>query len=115
MNSGLCASDPVRFAAMFGALGTESRLRILRSLLAAHPGGVIVSDIQAELGIPASTLSHHLDKLRQQELVAVERRGTFLWYRANTGTLQELLGYLYAECCTRSHAVEPTEFVQVCR
>jgi len=115
MTFGLSAIDPVRFAAMFAALGTESRLRIVRLLLAAHPGGMIVSDIQTELGIPASTLSHHLDKLRQQELVAVERKGTFLWYRANTATLQELLGFLYAECCTRSNAVEPAEFVQICK
>jgi len=115
MNSGLSATDPVRFAAIFAALGTESRLRIVRLLLAAHPGGMIVSDIQTELGIPASTLSHHLDKLRQQELVAVERKGTFLWYRANTATLQELLRFLYAECCTRSNAVEPAEFVQICK
>ena len=111
MVSNLSPTDPVRYAAMFAALGTESRLRIVRLLLAAHPGGMIVSDIQTELGIPASTLSHHLDKLRQQGLVAVERKGTFLWYRANTATQQELLGFLYAECCTRSSAVEATEFV----
>ncbi len=115
MVSNLSPTDPVRYAAMFSALGTESRLRIVRLLLAAHPGGMIVSDIQTELGIPASTLSHHLDKLRQQGLVAVERKGTFLWYRANTAKLQELLGFLYAECCTRSSDVEPTEFVALRR
>ena len=115
MDSKLSAPDPVRYAAMFAALGTESRLRIVRLLLAAHPGGLIVSDIQTELGIPASTLSHHLDKLRQQELVAVERKGTFLWYRANAVRLQELLDFLYAECCTRSSVVEPTALVQICK
>ncbi len=96
--------DPERYASMFAALGTGARLRIVRLLLAAHPTGMVVSEIQSELGIPASTLSHHLDKLRQQGLVAVERQGTFLWYRANQDSLQELLDFLYAECCTRTSA-----------
>jgi len=96
--------DPERYATMFAALGTGARLRIVRLLLAAHPTGMVVSEIQSELGIPASTLSHHLDKLRQQGLVAVERQGTFLWYRANQDSLRELLDFLYAECCTRTSA-----------
>jgi ArsR family transcriptional regulator len=104
-----------RFADMFAAIGTEPRLRILRLLLSAHPDGMVVSDIQAELGIPNSTLSHHLDKLRNEELVSVRREGTFLWYTANTGSLQELLAFLYAECCTRSKAVEPDTIVQICK
>jgi DNA-binding transcriptional ArsR family regulator len=57
-------TDPtVRYAEMFSALGTESRLRILRLLLTAHPVGLVVGEIQTELGIAASTLSHHLDRL----------------------------------------------------
>jgi DNA-binding transcriptional ArsR family regulator len=76
---------------------------------------MVVGDIQAELGIPNSTLSHHLDKLRNEELVSVHREGTFLWYTANTGSLQELLAFLYAECCTRSKAVEPDTIVQICK
>ena len=104
-----------RYADMFAAMGTEPRLRILRLLLAAHPDGMVVSDIQAELGIPNSTLSHHLDKLRNEELVSVRREGTYLWYTAHTESLQELLAFLYAECCTRSKAVEPSTIVQICR
>lgn len=96
-----------RYADMFTALGTESRLRILRLLLAAHPDGRVVSDIADELQIAPSTLSHHLDKLKNEELVNVRREGTFLRYSANTQTLQELLGFLYAECCTRNKAVRP--------
>ena len=96
-----------RYADMFTALGTESRLRILRLLLAAHPDGLVVSDIADELHIAPSTLSHHLDKLKNEELVHVRREGTFLRYSANTQTLQELLGFLYAECCTRNKAVKP--------
>src|SRR5579884_4016943 len=96
-----------RYADMFSAIATEPRLRIMRLLLAAHPEGMIAGDIGAELDIPASTLSHHLDKLKNEDLVKVRRESTFLWYSANTVGLRELLGFLYAECCTRNKAIEP--------
>jgi ArsR family transcriptional regulator len=100
-----------RFADMLTAMGTEPRLRIVRLLLSAHPGGLIVGDIGAELQITGSTLSHHLEKLRNEGLVTVRREGTFLWYAANTQALQDLLAFLYAECCTRNKAVEPGAIV----
>jgi DNA-binding transcriptional ArsR family regulator len=96
---------------MFAAMGTESRLRIMQLLLTAHPEGMVVGDIGSELDIPSSTLSHHLEKLKNEDLVRIRREGTFLWYSANTDTLQELLGFLYAECCTRNKAVEPARIV----
>ena len=96
-----------RYADMFAAMGTESRLRIMQLLLTAHPEGLIVGDLGTELDIPNSTLSHHLDKLKNEGLVRVRRDGTFLWYSANTEGLQELLGFLYAECCTRNSVLEP--------
>jgi len=99
---------------MFSAMGTEARLRILRLLLAAHPDGMVVGDVAEELDIPGSTLSHHLDKLKNEDLVQVQREGTFLRYTANTVALQELLGFLYAECCTRNKAVAPAT-VLCCR
>ena len=103
--------DVARFADMFAALGTEARVRILRLLLAAHPDGMVAGEIGEELEIPNSTLSHHLDKLKNEDLVTVQREGTFLRYRANTQSLQELVGFLYAECCTRNKAIEPKEIV----
>lgn len=90
---------------MFSAMGTEARLRIIQLLLSAHPDGLVVSEIQEELDIPGSTLSHHLDKLKAEDLVRVQRESTFLRYTANTDALQPLLRFLYAECCTRSKAV----------
>ena len=69
-----------RYADMFAAMGAEPRLRIMQLLLTAHPQGLVVGDIQEDLEIPASTLSHHLDKLKNEELVKVRREGTFLWY-----------------------------------
>jgi ArsR family transcriptional regulator len=107
--------DVVRYADMFSAMGTEPRLRIMRALLAAHPEGMIAGDIGSELDIPASTLSHHLDKLKNEDLVKVRRESTYLWYSANTGALEELLGFLYAECCTRNKAIEPRAIVQLCK
>jgi ArsR family transcriptional regulator len=100
-----------QYADMFAAMGTESRLRIMQLLLSAHPDGLVVNEIGSELDIPSSTLSHHLDKLKNEDLVRVKREGTFLWYSANTEALQELLGFLYAECCTRNKAVEPQKIV----
>jgi DNA-binding transcriptional ArsR family regulator len=104
-----------KYADMFSAMGTEARLRIMQLLLSAHPEGLVVSEIQDELEIPNSTLSHHLDKLRTEDLVVVKREGTFLRYSANTEALQELLQFLYAECCTRNKAVKPQDIIQICR
>jgi DNA-binding transcriptional ArsR family regulator len=101
-----------RYADMFAAIGTEPRLRIIRLLLAAHPEGLVAGDIQTELGIAPSTLSHHLEKLKTEGLVQVRRAGTYLWYSVNADTLRELLTFLYAECCTRSGAIEPRTIVQ---
>jgi DNA-binding transcriptional ArsR family regulator len=103
----------IRYADMFAAMGAEPRLRIMQLLLTAHPQGLVVGDVQDELGIPASTLSHHLDKLKNEELVRVRREGTYLWYAANTDALQELIGFLYAECCTRNKAIEPSELISI--
>src|SRR5208283_1735978 len=102
-----------RYADMFAAMGAEPRLRIMQLLLTAHPQGLVVGDIQEELEIPASTLSHHLDKLRNEELVRVRREGTFLWYSANLEALQEVINFLYAECCTRNKAINPGELAAI--
>lgn len=100
-----------QYADMFSAMGTEPRLRIVQLLLKAHPEGLVVGDIQSELEIPNSTLSHHLDKLKNEDLVEVQREGTFMRYTANTAALQELMQFLYAECCTRNKALKPEELV----
>jgi ArsR family transcriptional regulator len=110
------STPPVaRFADMFAALGAEPRLQIMRLLLSAHPDGLVVNEIQDETDIPGSTLSHHLDKLKSDELVTSVREGTFIRYRANTETLQQLLGFLYQECCTRNKAIKSSQIVSVSR
>jgi DNA-binding transcriptional ArsR family regulator len=92
-----------RYADMFSAIGTEPRLRIMQLLLTAHPEGLVVGQIQEELEIPNSTLSHHLDKLKNEGLVEVSRQSTFLRYTANT------------ECCTRKRALQPQDIVPLCK
>src|SRR2546430_4042218 len=115
-NRNMKKPDPVqvsRTAQRFSALGAEPRLQILRLLLAAHPAGLVAGEVQEELGIPASTLSHHLEKLKQVGLVTVRRESTYLWYAADTDALREVMNFLYEECCTRSRAVAPESLVQI--
>jgi hypothetical protein len=47
--------------------------------------------------------------------VKVQRESTFLRYKANVEALQELLQFLYAECCTRNKAVRPKAIITVCK
>ena len=111
------AAEPnvTRYADMFAALGAEPRLKIVRLLLASHPDGMVVNEIQAETGVSGSTLSHHLEKLKIDELITAEREKAFIRYRANIKALEELLGFLYAECCTRNKAVEPKRVATLCK
>lgn len=104
-----------RFADMLTAMGTATRLRIMRLLLSAHPDGLVVGDIQDELGISSSTLSHHLEKLRHVRLVTVQREGTFLRYSTSEESLQALITFLYGECCTRNKVVNPAAIVRACQ
>lgn len=107
-------SQVERYAAMFSAMGNVPRLQITRLLLSAHPRGMVVGDIRNELGIPDSTLSHHLEQLRHRGLVRVRREGTYLWYSASAESLKDLLAFLYAECCTRNNAVDPDGVLACC-
>jgi DNA-binding transcriptional ArsR family regulator len=100
-----------RYAHMLAAMGTEPRLRIVRLLLAAHPTGMMAGDIGSGLDIAPSTLSHHLERLRREGIVNVRREKTFLRYTASTEALEDLLQFLFAECCTRCCAVDPARIV----
>jgi ArsR family transcriptional regulator len=102
-----------KYADMLSAMGTEARLRIMQLLLSAHPEGLVVGEIQEEVDIPNSTLSHHLEKLKNEGLVQVRRESTFLHYTANAEALRELLQFLYAECCTRNKALKPQDIIQI--
>ena len=100
---------------MFAALGAEPRLRIMRLLLAAHPDGLVVGDIQAETGIANSTLSHHLEKLKNDELVTSRaRKGVHPVPRQHRGARGAARVPL-RRVCTRNKAIEPKKIVAICR
>lgn len=115
MKSKKAVPEVARYADMLAALGAEPRLQVMRLLLSAHPDGMVVGDLQAELDVPGPTLSHHLEKLRREGLVSVRREQRFLRYTANGDALREILAFLYEECCSRSGAVRPDAIVRRCR
>jgi len=77
--------------------------------------GMVAGEIQGELGISASNLSHHLDKLKNEGVIKVKREGSFLRYTANTEALQDLLTFLFSECCARTKAVRADKIIQLCK
>lgn len=100
-------------AAAFAALGQPSRLRIVRLLLSAYPKGLPAGEIQKALSIAGPTLSHHLDKLRQVNIVAADRDRQWIWYSVRSEVLKALMGFLFAECCTRNQVVDVEEMAVV--
>jgi ArsR family transcriptional regulator len=86
-------------AAQLEALGNPTRLTIYRTLVRVGENGLPVGQLQARLGAAASTLSHHLQKLIQVDLVTQERQATTLICRANYPVMQALVGFLTEECC----------------
>jgi ArsR family transcriptional regulator, arsenate/arsenite/antimonite-responsive transcriptional repressor / arsenate reductase (thioredoxin) len=91
--------DIEQAAAGFTALGQETRLELMRVLLAAGPSGLAAGDIAARLGIPASTLSFHLRALEQAGLVAATRHGRSLVYAPRIAALRALVAFLAEACC----------------
>jgi protein-tyrosine-phosphatase/DNA-binding transcriptional ArsR family regulator len=91
--------DIERAAAGFTALGQETRLELMRVLLAAGPSGLAAGDIAARLGVPASTLSFHLRALEQAGLVAATRHGRSLVYAPRITALRALVAFLAEACC----------------
>jgi ATP-dependent Clp protease ATP-binding subunit ClpC len=110
----MVSKETARYADIFAALGSEPRIEIMRVLFAAHPNGLTVGDIQAQIKIPNSTLSHHLEKLRVEGLVNSRRDKQYLWYSANTDTIEDLLSFLYNGCSIRnaSHSDEANPVIE---
>lgn len=99
--------DTTRYADIFAALGSQPRLEIMRLLFTTHPDGMTVGDIQAQLKIPNSTLSHHLEKLRIEGLVNSKKDKQYLWYSANAETMEDLLSFLYTGSSRSNRVIEP--------
>jgi DNA-binding transcriptional ArsR family regulator len=90
-----------RHAEQLGALGHPARLSILRYVVQGGAEGTAAGEIQAKLEIPASTLSHHLDRLASAGLLKSRREGTFIYYSADYAQLKLLTDYLWEDCCKR--------------
>jgi DNA-binding transcriptional ArsR family regulator len=86
-------------AEQLGALGHPVRLAILRHVVSAGGEGAAVGEIQAKVDVPASTLSHHIDRLARTGLLEGRREGTFIYYRAVFPALRALTDYLWEDCC----------------
>ncbi len=90
-----------RHAEQLAALGSPIRLAILRYVVQGEEGGTPAGDIQAKLDLPASTLSHHLERLSATGLLTFRREGTFIYYSADYRALRALTDYLWEDCCKR--------------
>jgi ArsR family transcriptional regulator len=92
-------------ASRLEALGNQTRLRIYRTLVKAGDPGLPVGKLQSRLGVPASTLSHHLKTLLIVGLITQERDATILYCKANYTVMRGLVGFLVDECCTEADCV----------
>lgn len=86
-------------AACLAELGNPIRLAIFRLLVQAGPEGAVVGDVQRHLGIPGSTLSHHLSHLARVGLIEQQREGRSLWCIAHHTVMDDLIEFLTDECC----------------
>ncbi|MEM7442473.1 MAG: metalloregulator ArsR/SmtB family transcription factor [Pseudomonadota bacterium] len=91
--------NSVRAAACLAALGKPTRLEIFRRLARSGPNGMTVGGIQEALGIPGSTLAHHLSALTRSGLVLQERQGREVICRPAFPVMDAMLAYLTEECC----------------
>ena len=92
--------NEAKAAKCLSELGSPKRLAVFRLLVKAGPDGMMVGDIQRRLKIPASTLSHHISRLAWAGLVDQRRDGRSLICSTRDGAMDQLVGFLTAECCT---------------
>ncbi len=95
------ASKLEHHASQLSALGHPVRLQILRFVVQAGPDGAAAGDIQSHVDVPASTLSHHLKRLAEADLLTTRGEGTFHYYSADYPVLKALTEYLWEDCCAR--------------
>jgi DNA-binding transcriptional ArsR family regulator len=90
-----------RHAAQLSALGHPVRLSILRFVVQRGPEGSAAGDIQQHVDLPASTLSHHLKRLVDAQLLTTRAEGTFHYYAPDFDALRKLTDYVWEDCCKR--------------
>ena len=87
-------------AKIFEALSSEVRLDLFRLLVKNAPQGLVAGEIARQLDIPSTNLSFHLKAVVHSGLVAVEKEGRFMRYKANIPLMLDIVGYLTEECCS---------------
>jgi ArsR family transcriptional regulator, arsenate/arsenite/antimonite-responsive transcriptional repressor len=90
-----------RHARQLGALGHPIRLKILRHVVQSGREGAAAGAIQEHVDLPASTLSHHLRRLVDADLLSLRAEGTFNYYTADYAALRSLTEYVWEDCCKR--------------
>lgn len=91
--------DDARAIDAFAALAQTSRMAIFRLLVRAGPDGLQVGEISRRLTIVPSTLSGHLAVLKRAGLLTATRHQREIIYVADLGVVNDLIGYLLADCC----------------
>lgn len=86
-------------ARIFGALGQQRRLSVLRLLIARGPNGLSAGELADQVGMPASTTSFHLSALEHAGLIVATRRRQQIIYALRVSALRELLVFLTEACC----------------
>ncbi|MGB0722845.1 MAG: ArsR/SmtB family transcription factor [Gammaproteobacteria bacterium] len=101
--------DNALAAQAFSAMGSEARVRVVRTLVRAGPEGLSIGDIQKRLDIPASTLAHHLRFLAAGGVIEQEKQGRTVINRANYDHIRDLADFLVRECCADCAPCDQTE------
>ena len=94
-------------ASQLSALGHPVRLAILRFVVQCGERGSPAGEIQSHVDLPASTLSHHLKRLLDAEMLVSHPEGTFHYYAADYDSLRGLTNYLWQDCCKRGGNCAP--------
>lgn len=101
--------DHDNVAASLAELGNSHRLAVFRFLVKAGHDGASVGQIKEELGIPASTLSHHLSRMAKVGLIRQEKRSRTIVCIPEYSHLVSLVGFLLEECCVGASLCHESE------
>ncbi|MDI1295367.1 MAG: metalloregulator ArsR/SmtB family transcription factor [bacterium] len=91
--------DQSHAVAALGALAQDTRLSVFRLLVQAGPDGMIAGEIAQKMGVPASTMSHHLATLERAGLLVSQRDSRLIHYAVDYAGMQRLLSFLLEDCC----------------
>lgn len=85
-------------------LGHPTRLTLYKRVVKAGHQGIAVGDLQEKLGIPGSTLSHHISSLVSAGLISQRRESRTLFCVAEYEKLESVIHFLQDECCADERA-----------